>query len=233
MKRLPRMSIYPIIIIGVLLILTNSCNKDDDSNPVNTVTDIDGNIYHTVEIGTQVWMVENLKVTHYRNGDAIPNIIDNNQWNNSMTGAYRDYDDTASNSIAYGRLYNFYTIVDSRNLCPSGWHVPTDIEWRTLREYLGGISAGGMLKDTSTNYWQSPNTGATNYSGFTALPGGQFDAFRGEFSFINSAGFWWSSTEIKPYYAACWVLQYDSQNMTSSNNGMFAYFGISVRCVKD
>ena len=233
MKKITAISLYPVIVLGMLLIIANGCKKKDDANPANTVTDIDGNVYHTVSIGTQVWMVENLKVTHYRNGEPIPNITDNNQWNNLHTGAYRDYDDTPDNSITYGRLYNFYTIEDSRNLCPGGWHVPTDIEWRILREYLGGINAGYMLKDTTTNHWHSPNTGATNHSGFTALPGGQFDIYRGKFSHIGLAGVWWSSTEIKPLFAAFWVMEYNNQNMTSTNNGRLGNFGLSIRCVKD
>jgi uncharacterized protein (TIGR02145 family) len=139
----------------------------------NTVTDIDGNIYHTVTIGTQVWMVENLKTTKYRNGDPIPNVT-GNAWAALTTGAYCWYNnDAATYKATYGALYNWYAVADSRNIAPTGWHVPTDAEWTTLTTFLGGESvAGGKLKETGTNHWTSPNTGATNETGFTALPGG-------------------------------------------------------------
>jgi len=212
--------------------LINSCKKDDGNN--NLVKDIDGNVYHTVTIGTQVWMVENLKVTHYRNGDSIPNVTNNFQWNNILTGAYRDYDDKPSNNITYGRLYNFYTIIDSRQLCPAGWHVPTDAEWRILRELFGGINAGGSLKEAGTDHWLNPNTGATNVSGFTALPGGLFEIIPdNKFKDIEVRGIWWSSTEIKPYYAAFWAMLYNDPFMASSNEGRIENTGLSIRCLKD
>ena len=149
-----------------------------------TVTDIDGNTYQTVKIGDQWWMAENLKVTCYRNGDAIPNITDGTTWASLSTGAYCEYNNDINNVATYGRLYNWYAVTDSRNIAPAGWHVPSDAEWKQLEMYLGmsqseadatgwrGTDEGGKLKEVGTMHWNSPNTGATNESGFTALPGG-------------------------------------------------------------
>ncbi|MBI4645984.1 MAG: fibrobacter succinogenes major paralogous domain-containing protein [Bacteroidia bacterium] len=109
-------------------------------NQAQTVTDIDGNIYNTIIIGTQEWMQENLKVIHYRNGDAIPDVTGDTQWSNLSTGAYCNYNNNESNALIYGRLYNWYAVADSRNICPAGWHTPTDAEWTTLTDYLGGFN---------------------------------------------------------------------------------------------
>ena len=110
---------------------------------IGTVTDIDGNLYYTVKIGEQWWMLENLRVTHYRNGDAIPNVTDDAEWEGLSTGAYCDYDNDPANVATYGRLYNWYAVGDSRNIAPAGWHVPSDDEWQTLVDYLGGSSVAG------------------------------------------------------------------------------------------
>lgn len=122
--------------MGMFLILTNSCTKEDKK--VETVTDFDGNIYHVVTIGTQDWLIENLKVTHYRTGDAIPNVTGNTQWGNLTTGAYCDYDNSVGNGTTYGRLYNWFAVNDSRKIAPTGWHVSSDAEWTVLTTYLGG-----------------------------------------------------------------------------------------------
>jgi len=227
MKIINRYWYYSFLALGVLILATSSCKKDDS---INQITDFDGNVYHAVTIGTQVWMVENLKVTHYRNGDLIPNVTNNSEWNNVTTGAYRDYEDNPDNSIKYGKLYNFFTITDSRQLCPAGWHVPTDDEWRVLREYCG--SCGGVLKEAGTENWLSPNTDATNKTGFSALPGGCLNILD-QYDGMARYGVWWSSTEIRPYYAACWFLYYNSSFMSSPNGGALEWFGLSVRCVKD
>ncbi len=144
-------------------------------NQAQTVTDIDGNVYNTVTIGTQTWMAENLKVTHYRNGDSIPYVTDSLGWMNILfdTGAYCYYNCDTNLRAVYGNIYNPYSIIDSRHLCPEGWHVPTEAEWQTLSDFLGGqYVAGGKIKEVDTTHWKSPNTGATNESGFTGLPGG-------------------------------------------------------------
>jgi uncharacterized protein (TIGR02145 family) len=138
-----------------------------------TLTDVDNNTYKVVKIGTQVWMAENLKTTRYNDGSAIPLVTDNTEWNNLTTPGYSWYNnDSATYAQTYGALYNWYT-VETGNLCPTGWHVPSDAEWTTLTDYLGGEAiAGGKLKETGTAHWDSPNTGATDETGFTAFPGG-------------------------------------------------------------
>jgi uncharacterized protein (TIGR02145 family) len=198
----------------------------------NTVVDIDGNVYQTITIGTQVWMAENLKVTRYRNGDSIPNVTDATAWSNLSTGAYCNYNNDVNNVAVYGRLYNWYAVDTSLNIAPAGWHVPTDAEWDTLVSYLGGYTvAGGKMKETDTTHWPSPNTGATNESGFTALPGG-YRYGDGSYSIMGHNANFWSSTEYYTmYYAWARSLSYD-------NSGVYRYYddlrhGVSVRCVRD
>lgn len=195
------------------------------------VTDIDGNIYQTVTIGTQVWMVENLKVTHYRNGDPIPHVADDAAWGSLSTGAYCAYNNDPGQVADYGRLYNWYAVNDSRNIAPEGWHVATDAEWQTVIDYLGGLTvAGGKMKEVGILHWRSPNAGATNESGLTVLAGGYrrndgYFVAKGNFAYI------WSSTEDHSGYALFRALYYlDSQ--------IHRYYfpdlsGFSVRCVKD
>jgi uncharacterized protein (TIGR02145 family) len=217
--------------LGFALIFNNSCKKDDINIPEDTVTDIDGNIYHTVSIGTQVWMVENLKTTKYRDGTSIPYVTDDTAWGDLTTGAYCDYNLSPSNSDTYGRLYNWYAANDARNIAPTGWHVPTDAEWSTLITYLGGESiAGGKLKEIGTTHWASPNTGATNETGFTGLPGG-VRVEVGSFSNIGYIGYWWSCTEINSGYAWYRRMHYDPGSFV--RNGDPKLIGGSIRCVKD
>jgi uncharacterized protein (TIGR02145 family) len=222
--------LYAIVII--LLMFTYSCKKDDNDNlPANAVKDIDGNIYHTVTIGTQVWMVENLKVTKYRDGTPIPNVSDSSAWSNQTTGGYCDYDNTTSNSIIFGKLYNWYAVNDNRKIAPVGWHVPIDEEWTILTEYLGGIFvAGGKLKETGFTHWAEPNTGATNETSFTALPGG-LRSYTGTFKDISYIGYWWSSTGSSMGNAGRLIIDY-------SYSGVYSYSGykdngFSVRCLRD
>ena len=193
-------------------------------------TDYDNNNYATVQIGTQIWMAENLKTTHYKNGAAItyPG-ADNTAWQNNTTGAYAWYNnDSVTYSATYGALYNWYA-VNTGNLCPTGWHVPTDAEWTTLTTYLGGESiAGGKLK--ATTLWSPPNTGATNSSGFTALPGG-YRYGNGKYFSIGYYGSWWSSNEYNTTYAWTRYMYYDLSNVLSYN--YYKPYGFSVRCLKD
>jgi uncharacterized protein (TIGR02145 family) len=198
---------------------------------VGNVTDYDGNVYHTITIGTQVWMVENLKVTHYRNGVAISNVTDNTIWSNLASGAYCNYNNSASNGTTYGLLYNWYTVDDSRNLTPAGWHVPTQAEWTTLFTYLGGVSvAGGKLKETGTTHWNSPNTGATNSSGFTALGGGSRYS-NGTYYGLKDNGKWWSSTEDFP--GSAYHVEMYSYDATVYMVGLSEIIGMYVRCIMD
>lgn len=191
-------------------------------------SDFDNNNYATVQIGTQTWMAENLKTTHYKNGAAIPNVTDSLTWITLTTGAYCDYNNTPANSTTYGRLYNWYA-VNTGNLCPTGWHVPTDAEWTTLTTYLGGESiAGGKLK--ATTLWDSPNTGATNSSGFTAFPGG-YRYLSGTFNKIGNHGYWWSSTEGSTTNAWRRNMGYNGGYVFRSISGKDS--GFSVRCLRD
>lgn len=141
-------------VLFFLFLILLSCNKNDNISVVKKeVKDFDGNVYDTVVIGTQVWLVQDLKVTHYQNGDPIPNVTDGTNWSSLTSGAYCDYDNAPSNSTIYGKLYNWFTVRDSRNICPSGWHVPTDAEWETLINHLGGSEvAGCKLKEQGTEH---------------------------------------------------------------------------------
>lgn len=195
------------------------------------VRDYDGNVYGVVTIGTQIWMAENLKTTKYNDGTAIPLVTDNTEWLNLTAGAYCWYNNNeATYKDTYGALYIWYT-VNTGNLCPTGWHVPTDTEWTTLTDYLGGTSiAGGKLKETGTTHWTTPNTGATNETGFTALPGGNRSG-SGTFSNVGIYGYWWSTTEYNASSARTRSLLY-----SKSSVGGDAYskkIGFSVRCLRD
>lgn len=203
---------------------------------ITTTTPVtyDGFTYNTTLIGTQTWMVENLRTTHYRNGDIIPNVTNNAAWAALTSGAQCTYNNTISvDSInRFGRLYNFYAVTDIRNIAPVGWHIPTDVEWNTLKNYLGGSAvAAGKLKETGTFNWFSPNTGATNETGFTALPGGYRYYNDGTFKSIGKDGCLWSSSEdtvIGPYI---WYLySYGSDLRSDYSNKSDGY---SVRCVRD
>jgi uncharacterized protein (TIGR02145 family) len=196
-----------------------------------TVTDIDGNVYQTVTIGTQVWMTANLKVTHYRNGDAIPNVTDSAVWASLKTGAYCNYSNDLNFFATYGRLYNWYAATDNRNLAPVGWHIPTDAEWQTLVDYLGGDSAaGGKMKIPGTTYWWSPNNGASNVSGFSALPGG-FRGDNGAYDGMGNSATFWTTTEHNVYFV--WLRWLSCNDSGIGRDPYQRETGISVRCVKD
>ena len=219
---------YKYLFTLILLIIGN-CEKENEKI---TVIDIDGNVYNTVRIGSQLWMVENLKTTHYRNGDLIPNVINDTLWGKKTTGAYCNYSNDVEYSIIYGRLYNWYAVNDNRNICPEGWHVPTDAEWTLLENYLGGnIIAGGKMKETGIAHWVSPNTGATNESGFTALPGaGRYRD--GTFTEIGYFGNWWSSSiDNKMPYAIYRNLTYYDAGIYWGGSNMAD--GFSIRCLRD
>ena len=228
MKKKNRIWIASLIIMGLLLTLANSCKKEQVTVQV---TDVDGNVYHTVTIGTQVWMVENLKVTKYKDGTAIPLVTDNTAWSNLTTAGYCWFtNDALTYKNTYGALYNWYT-VNTGKLCPTGWHVPTDAEWTTLTTYLGGeIAAGGKLKETGTAHWLSSNTGATNESGFAGLPGGSRNTY-GIFQTLGVLGYWWSSAEFTTDTAWYRTLSYSYGDAFRSNSAEGG--GFSVRCVRD
>ena len=196
-----------------------------------TVTDSEGNIYKTIQIGTQVWMAENLKTTRYRNGDPIPNIIGDGEWSGLNTGAY------CYENFIYGYFYNWYAVNDSRSIAPAGWHVPTEAEWTILTNFLGGENiAGSKLKETGIIHWMELNDDATNESGFTALPGGYrrsfYSKYEGSFEPQGRTGSWWSSTESDKLSA--WTRSAHYFNIKVADKSSIAKtFGISVRCLKD
>ena len=206
-----------------------------------TVTDIDGNTYVTVQIGDQLWMAENLKVTHYNDGDEIPNITNNGDWFGLSTGAYGDYDNNPTNSETYGKLYNWYAGDDSRGVCPDGWHVPSDAEYTILTDYLGGASvAGGKMKSTGTiqdgdglwNYYSDEITEeATNESGFTGLPAGYRDLDNGTYDSAGNGGYFWSSSEFGSSDAWTRVLYYYGSGVYRLYGGKQG--GFSIRCLGD
>ncbi len=198
-----------------------------------TVTDIDGNVYSTVEIGSQCWMAENLKVERYRNGDNIPTGLSSSSWGSTTSGAFAVYDNNAANKVIYGLLYNGYAAADPRALCPTSWHVPTDEEWTTLTEFLGGFSiAGGNMKTTGTleagsGLWFAPNAAATNSSGFSGIPGG---VYTGTFFSLGNSAYYWSSTESSTGRAWWRGLFYLDGNFGRTDG--FKLLGQSVRCLK-
>ncbi len=196
-----------------------------------TVTDIDGNIYHIITIGTQVWMLENLRTTKYRNGDPIPKVTDDHQWSRLTNGAYCDFENDNKNAETYSHLYNWFAVTDNRNIAPTGWHLPTDAEWTTLTNYLGGENAaGGKLKEPGLSHWGTPNDGANNSSGFTALPGG-YRQDDGSFYNINDDATWWSSSVNNPQNARGRNVNYNYSYVTKDSYNKNS--GFSVRCVKD
>lgn len=213
-----------ILLFAVFIILTIS-------GKAQTVTDADGNIYNTVTIGTQVWMKENLKTTKFNDGSIIPFVTNNDAWPNATNGAYTwYYNDEAKYKATYGALYNWYAI-ETGKLSPAGWHIPSDKEWATLIDFLGGINvAGRKLKETGTTHWKSLNSEATNASGFTALPGSYRNS-DGRFGDIGFKGYWWSASKEAAYYAWDFSISGDISNVTKDFH--YIDLGFSVRCIKD
>ncbi len=202
--------------------------------------DADGYVYNTVTIGTQVWMAENLKTTKYNDGTAIPNLTGEPAWVSTTTGAWCDYNNLSSNSTTYGKLYNWYAVDNNastkvasnggKNICPVGWHVPSDAEWTTLTSYLGGESvAGGKLKEAGTTHWTS-DAGATNSSGFTALPGG-YRVYDGVFQILSTEGHWWGTMPVNTSEAI--IRKMTTNTSTVGRSTHYRGGGLSVRCVKN
>lgn len=218
------------IIVLLLFVHTFSCESavfDSDQ----TVTDIDGNVYETVRIGSQKWMAENLRVTRFQDGTPIANVTNSFEWNNTNSPAWVYYENNSDYDTKYGKLYNWYTVSDDRGICPEGWYVPDKASWNLLDSYLGD-NQGSKLKTAGTEYWGAENTRATNETGFSALPGGLISS-EGEFDSEGSWGYWWSSSSLSQSNAHSYVLatiwetslpQWGSAN---KNNGF------SIRCIKD
>ncbi|MBM2816584.1 MAG: hypothetical protein HW421_3346 [Ignavibacteria bacterium] len=217
--------IYKLIVIfNVALYVFSSCN--------NNLTNPTPNNSPFVTIGSQVWMRKNLDVDHYRNGDSIPEVRDSMQWAKLKTGAWCYYNNDPAMGAIYGKLYNWYAVNDSRGLAPLGQHIPSDSEWKILVNFLGGdYNASDKLKEAGTLHWQSPNTHASNESGFTALPGGIRYNDNGKYVNIGERSCWWSSKEINEQVSVSLYLTYDRSSL-----GWFCHYkeyGFSVRCLKD
>lgn len=186
----------------------------------------------TVNIGGVNWTTRNLNVITYRNGDPIPEVTDPTEWANLTTGAWCYYDNNPVNGEIYGRLYNWYAVNDARGLAPVGYHIPSNDEYITLRDYLGGASiAGGKLKETGTIHWNTPNTGATNITGFTALPNGLRSPTTGIFSEINNYSDTWTSIESSGTNARKIYMSYNNSAFSTSTSNKKS--GLAVRCIKD
>jgi uncharacterized protein (TIGR02145 family) len=222
------LTVYLITMVAMVAMVVTGCKKEKDDP--ETVADIDGNVYKTVVIGSQVWFGENLKTTKYGNGEPIPEVTGETEWFNLTSGAHCRYNNNSANTPVYGLLYNWHAVKDSRNVCPDGWHVPTYNDWVTLVDFLGGESvAGGKLKEKGTSHWFSPNTGATDEYGFTALPSGY--RMSGSFQQPGYYGVFWSSTEEDATDG--WILNLVSSSTQSYLESAYKTDGLSVRCIKD
>ena len=227
-------------VMGLIICCTNCAatgeiqmfNGSSWTNIVGGTTSTAGIITITPTSCGQTWMLKNLNVDRYRNGDPIPKVTDPTIWASLTTGAYCYYNnDSTTYAAVYGKLYNWYAVNDPRGLAPLGWHVPSNAEWAALETCLGGSSvAGGKLKETGTTHWLAPNAGATNSSGFAGLPGG-YRNFNGTFNVIGNYGYWWSSTEYNTSNA--WNLYLNYGNGNSNRGGNNKQNGFSVRCLRD
>jgi uncharacterized protein (TIGR02145 family) len=217
---------------ALLLLGAMSCKKETESvqpSGVSSENSVQQNKLASVRIGTQVWMVKNLDVSHYRNGDTIPEVKDRVKWAKLTTGAWCWYNNSSDSGAVYGKLYNWYAVHDPRGLAPEGWHIPSDSEWRATETLLGGTT-GGKMKETGTAHWTDPNVDATNSTGLTGLPGG-YRSFTGQYCYIHYLGLWWTSTE------------YDTKNAWYRRMLCYSNFldwwrfpktmGFSVRCIKN
>jgi uncharacterized protein (TIGR02145 family) len=207
------------------------CNGKPTWEPCDQVQDVDGNIYNIITIGSQTWMMENLKTTKFNNGADIPLVEDNAAWSGLVSPGYCSFNNDPDKKNTYGALYNWYAARNCK-LAPKGWHVATDQEWTALTAYLCGESvAGGKMKEAGPTHWNSPNTGATNETGFTALPGA-YRSTDGSFgSYLGYSGFWWSCAEYNGSFAWLRILDFNSAGVTRSADSKA--FGLSVRCVRN
>ena len=207
------------------------------------ITDVDGNIYSLVTICNQTWTKSNFNASKYSDGTPIPEVTDPAEWNALTTGAWCYYNNDAANGTTYGKLYNFYAVAGiydeasrlnpslRKKLAPPGWHVPTDADWTTLENCLGGsMGAGGKMKEIGTAHWDSPNMGATNVSGFTGLPGGQRDYF-GAFKEIKKKGYWYSSSFLEGVIVGGGRMMYAFTPDIYEDSG--DKWGYSIRCIRD
>lgn len=227
MKKLSRYT----LILFLTIFTTLSCSKSQPEKIA--VIDLDGNKYHSVQIGTQTWLVENLKTTKYRNGENIPNLQNLSAWTTTSEGAYCDYNNETKNGETYGRLYNWHAVNDIRKIAPEGWHVATDAEWQTLIDYLGGWQiAAGKLKETGFAHWNQPNYEATNESKFTAIGSGLRFPSNGNYLYLKEYGYFWSpsASGLGPIF---YKISYFTNYIEILDNQFTKETGLSIRCVKD
>lgn len=230
-----RHSLMVLALISLLPVLawgkgkTVTTNSNMSKNNSNTVIDVDSNVYHTVKIGKQTWMLENLRVTRFRNGKPLFNIKDSVRWSILNTAAFCSYNNDSSLVKTHGYLYNWYAVADTQKICPKGWHVPSDADWNILEEYLGGTTVcGGKMKDTSS-VWQN-SLGGTNESGYCGFPSG-CRTNKGVFNSFGYYGLWWSSTENYTSYAWYRCINYNSTDLF--RHYYYKRYGFSIRCLKD
>lgn len=199
-----------------------------------SISDFDGNVYTTVKINQQIWLGQNLNTSHFRNGDPIPEVKTDEEWEkagNEQKPAWCYYEYNLDQGKTYGKLYNWYAVNDKRGLAPKGYHIPTVQDWNTMSSYLGGgEKAGGQLKEKGMAHWKSPNTEATNSSGWNGLPGGLNYSF-GTFVGVGNTGYWWTSVENGEVTANVYSLSFENSTLFDLflNKGV----GLSIRCIKD
>ncbi|NMC41643.1 MAG: hypothetical protein GYA43_10835 [Bacteroidales bacterium] len=214
------------LLLLTFLLIFSGCKKEG-----LTVTDVEGNTYKTFSIGGKVWMAESLRTTKFRDGSSIPLVAAGNAWSLTTTAAYNNVNNSSDNAPVYGRLYNWYAVTDSRNLCPEGWHVPSNDEYINLITALGGASvAGGKMKETGTDHWNEPNSGASNQSGFTGRGAG-YISYAGVFKDFKYITGFWTSTQNTSGTAYHVGLLFDLPD--ADNYAVDKKTGLQVRCVKD
>jgi uncharacterized protein (TIGR02145 family) len=197
-----------------------------------TVSDVDGNTYNTVSIGNQIWLTENLKTTKFNNQDPIPLVTDNTLWSTQTEAAYCSYQNDNLLANVYGNLYNWHVLNDIRNVCPTGYHVPSILDWEALIDFLGGAAvAGGKLKEAGLAHWMDPNTGSTNSSGFTLLPSGWRAHNNGFYENLTYMAYQWSSTSIDALNASIMLVGFDSESCLTSESHKLT--GLPIRCLKE
>lgn len=223
-----------IACVLIALFVLQSCSKSEEKElEISNLSDVDGNQYTAVKIGSQTWMQQNLNVSHYRNGDQIPNVQDPVQWSNLTTGAWCYYENQTSNGPVYGKLYNWYALYDPRGFTPEGWHIPTKNEVDILRSFLDDGENAGLKMKSNTSDWLSPTTGSDNSSGFTGLPAG----YRGNSGdFYSSKGsiaiFWGQTPDFKTAQTKyTYSLVSNFTNLYSSD--IIPEMGYSIRCIKN
>jgi uncharacterized protein (TIGR02145 family) len=213
---------------------THSCGMPNVHNPDVTygeLTDQEGNVYRTVIIGGMEWMAENLNVSTYRNGDPLLTGFAPADWQNALEGAWTYYNGDEGNACPFGRLYNWYTVLDNRGICPTGWRVPNETDWSALEVELGGqLYAGGKMKTTGTEFWLTPNLGATNESGFSGLPGGRL-FFYGDYGNLGDCEVYWSSTSFDASSAWVRLLDFNMENLVLSIYPKKS--GFHIRCIRE